>query len=262
MDYFTGKAAIVTGAARGIGFATARLLAMRGASVVITDILEDRLKISEADLHSKGLSASSVLCDVSDYGDCRKAVDAVIERYGRLDILVNNAGISIVAPFDECLPETCARLINVNFNGSVNMTMAALNEIKKSKGHIAFVSSVSGIRAIPTGSIYSSSKAAIRSLAESLRVELKKHGVHVGVICPGFTTSDPEKTVMKGDGSPRPIDRAPHDTPEGVAKGIAELIEERKRELILTPVGKLTHALQRLSPRLLDFILERKELRS
>jgi len=262
MEYFKGKTAIVTGAARGIGFATAAALAQRGASVVMTDILEERLKRSETELRAKGLNAVSVLCDVSDYSSCENALSFTLDNFAKLDILINNAGISIVAPFEECSADTCAKLMNVNFMGSVNMTLACLDEIKKTKGNIIFVSSVSGIRAIPTGSIYSSSKAAIRSLAESIRLELKKYGIHVGVITPGFTTSDPEKTVMKGDGSPRPIDRAPHDTPDGVASKILNLAEQRKRELVLTPMGKLTYILERISPELLDFILERKDLRN
>jgi NAD(P)-dependent dehydrogenase (short-subunit alcohol dehydrogenase family) len=262
MNFFRGKVVLITGAARGIGLATAELLARRGASVVITDILEERLIESVSLLKSKGLDVLSVTCNVTDYESCVKAVNKAVETYGKLDILINNAGISIVAPFEECLPDTCARLMDVNFMGAVNMSLAGLEAIKASKGHIIFVSSVSGIRAIPTGSIYGASKAALRSLAESLRLELKPHGVHVGVISPGFTTSDPTKTVMKGDGTPRSIDRAPHDTPEGVAARIAALIEKRQRERILTPVGKLTNILQRLSPSILDFILARKELRN
>ena len=262
MNFFKGKVAIITGAARGIGFATAELMASRGASVMITDILEERLKESVSLLKSKGLDVQSATCSVTDYESCAMAVRKAVETYGRLDILINNAGISIVAPFEECLPDTCARLMDVNFMGAVNMTLAGLNAIKASKGHIIFVSSVSGIRAIPTGSIYGASKAALRSLAESIRLELKPYGVHVGVITPGFTTSDPTKTVMKGDGTPRPIDRAPHDTPQGVAAGIEALIEKRQRERILTPVGKITNILQRLSPYILDFILARKVLRN
>ena len=262
MNFFKGKVAIITGAARGIGFATAELMASRGASVMITDILEERLKESVSLLKSKGLDVQSATCNVTDYESCAMAVKKAVETYGRLDILINNAGISIVAPFEECLPDTCARLMDVNFMGAVNMTLAGLNAIKASKGHIIFVSSVSGIRAIPTGSIYGASKAALRSLAESIRLELKPYGVHVGVITPGFTTSDPTKTVMKGDGTPRPIDRAPHDTPQGVAAGIEALIEKRQRERILTPVGKITNILQRLSPYILDFILARKVLRN
>jgi len=149
----------------------------------------------------------------------------------------------------------------VNVLGSINMTLAALAPLKESKGHLVFVSSVSGIRAIPTGSVYSASKAFLRSLAESLRLELKPHGVHVGVIVPGFTTSDPGKTVMGGAGDPQPIDRPPHDTPEGVARGIARLIEKRERERVLTRLGKATAVLQRLSPSLVDRILEGRELK-
>jgi dehydrogenase/reductase SDR family member 7B len=262
MDYFNGKVVLITGAARGIGFATAELLAGRGASVMITDILEERLKESVSLLKSKGLDVMSVPCNVTDYESCAGAVKKTLESYGRLDILINNAGISIVANFEECTSSTCAKLMDVNFMGSVNMTLAALDALKASKGHVIFVSSGTGIRAIPTGSIYGASKAAIRSLAESLRLEFKPYGIHVGVITPGFTTSDPTKTVMKGDGMPRPIDRAPHDTPAGVAAGIAVLIEKRQRERILTPVGKIGNVLQRLSPFILDFVLARKELRN
>ena len=93
-----------------------------------------------------------------------------------------------------------------------------------------------------------------------MRLELKPSGVHVGVIFPGFTVSDPDKTVMRGDGTPRPINRPPHDTPEGVAKGIARLIERRERERILTPLGKLTAILQRISPALMDRIIEGRRL--
>lgn len=262
MNYFEGKVVLITGAARGIGFATAELLAGFGASVVITDIMEERLKESVSLLKSKGLDVTGFPSNVTDYESCAGAVKKTVEAYGRLDILINNAGISIVAKFEECLSGTCAKLMDVNFMGSINMSLAGLEALKATKGHIVFVSSVSGIRAIPTGSIYGASKAAIRSLAESLRLEFKPYGIHVGVITPGFTVSDPTKTVMKGDGTPRPIDRSPHDTPSGVAAGIAALIEKRQRERILTPVGKITYILQRLSPFILDFVLARKELRN
>jgi len=262
VDFFHDKVVLITGAARGIGFATAELVASRGAKVVITDILEERLKDSSNKLLTIGAEALSVYGDVANPNDCTRAVQETLHRFGRLDILINNAGTSIVAKFEECMPDVCRKLIDVNLMGSVYMTLAALDALKETKGQIVFVSSVSGIRAIPNGSMYSASKAALRSLAESLRVELKPCGVHVGVICPGFTTSDATKTVMRGDGASRPIDRAPHDTPHGVAIGIAKLIEKRQRERILTPLGKITGVLQRLSPSLLDHILANRELKN
>ncbi len=258
----SGKVALVTGSARGIGLATARLLGRRGARVVLSDVLDEELAQAERSLSDEGQSVLAQRCDVSSADDCAALVAATVERFGQLDVLVNNAGISMVAPFAECRPEACQRLIEVNLLGSVYMSLAALAELERARGHLVFVSSVSGIRAIPAGSLYSSSKAALRSLAESLRVELRPKGVHVGVISPGFTTSEASKTVMQGDGTPRPIDRPPHDTPEGVARAIVALLERRERERVLTPLGRLTSALQRLSPSLLDRVLEGRELKS
>ncbi len=262
MEEVDGKVVLITGAARGIGFATAKLLGRSGCRVVVTDILEERLDRAHETLTSLDIDALALRADVTVEEDCVSAVDATLEHFGRLDILVNNAGISIVAPFEETAPSVCKKLFDVNVLGAVRLTHAALGSLKSTSGHLVFVSSVSGIRAIPTGSIYSASKAALRSLAESLRIELRPYGVHVGVITPGFTTSDPEKTVMRGDGSARPIDRPAHDTPEDVAKGILKLIKHRERERVLTAMGKFTAFLQRLSPHLLDIVLENRELKS
>lgn len=257
-----GKVAVVTGSARGIGLATASLLADRGARVVLCDVLDEPLAQAAELLRGRGAEVLTRRCDVSDPEDCAALVAATTDRFGRLDVLINNAGVSIVAPFAEHRPETCRRLMEVNVLGAIYASLAALGELERAKGHLVFVASVSGIRAIPSGALYSASKAALRSLAESLRVELRPKGVHVGVVSPGFTTSDESKTVMRGDGSPRPIHRPPHDTPEGVARAILALIEGRERERILTPLGRVTATLQRLSPALLDRILERRELES
>jgi NAD(P)-dependent dehydrogenase (short-subunit alcohol dehydrogenase family) len=261
-DHFGGKTALVTGAARGIGLATAEALAHRGARVVLADILEGALSEACARLAGQGFEVLGVCSDVSSPQACETLVQTILTHFGGLDILVNNAGVSIVARFEECRPEVCRQLLDVNLLGSIYMTLAALNPIKRARGHLVFVSSVSGIRSIPTGSVYSASKAALRSLAESLRLELKPFGVHVGVVSPGFTTSDAAKTVMSGDGSPRPIARPPHDTPEGVARAIVGLIEGRERERVLTPMGKATALLQRVSPALLDRILASRELKN
>jgi NAD(P)-dependent dehydrogenase (short-subunit alcohol dehydrogenase family) len=261
-DYFHDKVALVTGGARGIGLAIAELLASRGARVVISDVNERDLREAEAGLAAQGATVMAARSDVSTYDDCAALVRAALERFGKLDILVNNAGVSIVAEFEKTRPEVAKKLMDVNLMGSIYMTMAALDALKQARGHVVFLSSVSGLRAIPEGSMYSASKAALRSLAESLRVELRPFGVHVGAIMPGFTTTDPRKTVMNGDGSARPINRPPHDTPRGVARAIARMIEKRRRETVLTPLGKLTALLQRLSPRLLDFLLARRKLRN
>jgi len=262
VDYFQDKVALITGGGRGIGLATAELLASRGAKVVISDVNDDDLSVAAAGLTAQGATVMAARSDVSVDDDCRSVVSAALERFGRIDVLVNNAGVSIVAEFAQTRPEVARKLMDVNLMGTIYMTMAALDALKKSRGHIVFLGSVSGIRAIPEGGMYSASKAALRSLAESLRLELRPFGVHVGVIMPGFTTTDPRKTVMTGDGSARPINRPPHDTPQGVARAIARMIEKRRRERVLTPLGKLTSVMERLSPSLLDLLLSGRKLQN
>jgi NAD(P)-dependent dehydrogenase (short-subunit alcohol dehydrogenase family) len=262
VDYFDGKVVCITGGARGIGFAVARLLGSRGARIAVSDVEEQILEEAGSSLGSEGIEVLVEKADVTSYEDCRRLTEKTLSRFGKLDILVNNAGVSVVSNFEECTAEVIERLYRINLIGQVLMTRAGLDALKESRGQILFMSSVSGIRAIPTGSLYSSSKAALRSFAESIRLELKPYGIHVGVIFPGFTTTDPRKTVMKGDGSPRPIDRPPHDTPEGVAKGVARMLENKERERVLTLMGKLTLLLQRLSPPLLDKYLQNRELKN
>lgn len=251
---------LVTGSARGIGYAVAEAFAQTGAKIVLSDVQQDLLAAAKQRLESSGAEVFAQVCDVSDPDACVGLVDAAVAHFGGLDVLVNNAGISIVSDFEQCRPTVMSKLVQVNLLGSMFMTQAALPAIRASKGSLVYVSSVSGIRAIPRGALYSASKAGIRSFAESLRVELAGCGVHVGVVSPGFTTSDEAKTVMRGDGSARPIDRPAHDTPEGVAKQVLTLVRRRQRERILTPLGQLTAVLQRLSPYLLDKVLERRAL--
>lgn len=254
---FSGKVALVTGSARGIGLAIARALGREGATVMLSDVLDGPLARAAEGLHAEGIAVRSRKTDIADPGQCRDLVDAVLDRDGRLDVLVNNAGISIVAPFAETRPEVCKKLVDVNVLGSMYMTAAALEALTRARGSVVFVASVSGVRAIPSGAVYSASKAALRSFAEGLRLELHDHGVHVGVVSPGFTPTEASKTVMRGDGTARPIDRPAHDTPEGVARQTVALIAGRERERVLTPLGKATHLLQRLSPTLVDHVLRR-----
>ena len=261
-DHFVGKVAVITGSARGIGLAIAEQLGAQGARVVLSDVLDDELRRAARRLEDQSIRVHARRTDVTDAGECQDLIDFCLEQEGRLDILVNNAGISIVENFENCRPEVCRKLIDVNLMGAVHMTHAALSALKESRGHVIFIASVSGIRAIPTGSLYSASKAALRSFAEALRLELRPHGIHVGVVSPGFTPTEAAKRVLRGDGSARPINRPAHDTPEGVARQTVALIRRRERERVLTPLGKLTSVLQRVSPSLVDRILAGRELQS
>lgn len=137
-DYFEDKVALVTGSARGIGLAIAAALGARGARVVLSDVLDDELSDAARQLEARGVEVLARRADVTDSGECEALVAAALERFGKLDLLVNNAGISIVASFEECRPETCRRLIDVNVMGSIYMTLAALEALKRTRGHLVF----------------------------------------------------------------------------------------------------------------------------
>ena len=104
MDYLQDKVVLITGAARGIGFATAKLLGGRGAKVVVSDVIDDALQEAEKNLQADGVEALAVRSDVTDYHECEVLVKAAVDRFGKIDVLINIAGVSIVAEFVDCRP--------------------------------------------------------------------------------------------------------------------------------------------------------------
>jgi NAD(P)-dependent dehydrogenase (short-subunit alcohol dehydrogenase family) len=184
-----GKVALVTGGARGIGFATCRALIGRGASVVVVDLEQSDAEHAAAqlhDTHALGLGA-----DVTDRGALQRAVAATVERFGGLDVVVANAGIaSRVATFRAMAPENFERVLDVNLNGVCLTVEAALPQIVPRRGHVVVISSIyaftNGVGAIP----YAMSKAAVEQLGRALRVELSPHGASATVAYFGFIDTE------------------------------------------------------------------------
>lgn len=251
MDYFKGKVALITGSSRGVGFATAKLLAERGAKIVLTARGEKRLFDSLSKLESIGAHARALAGDVSRYEDCQKMVNAAIDHYGRLDILVNNAGISMRGNFSDITVDVCRQVLETNLLGSVYTTKAALSYLSAAHGHLVFISSIAGLFGLPGASVYCSSKKALSGFGESLRLELSSE-IHVGEVYLGFTEHDPEKRILAADGTMTLPDRPAHHTQQYAAELIVKLIERRRKRLIMTPVGKLGWFAYRLSPTLVE----------
>ena len=185
----TGKVALVTGGARGIGFATARALVARGASVVIVDLQADAAAGAAAQLHDT--RALGLAGDVTDRGAMQRAVAAAVERFGGLDVVVANAGIaSRVATFRASSPETFERVLDVNLMGVYRTVDAALPEIVRRRGHIVVISSVyafiNGVGEVA----YAMSKAGVEQLGRALRVELAQHGAGASVAYFGFIDTE------------------------------------------------------------------------
>ena len=252
---FSGKVALVTGASRGVGFATARALVLRGAKVVITARGESRLATARAQLERLGGQVESVCGDVGVYEDAERMAAAALDRFGRLDIVVNNAGVSMRGTFAELAPEVCRSVTATNLMGCINVSKAAINEIVKNKGNIVFISSIAGLFGLPGASIYCATKKALTGLTESLRLELIPQGVHVGVVYLGYTEHDPEKRILAADGSLVPPDRPAHHTQAHAADLIINMLAKRKRQLIMTPAGSVGAFVYRMSPALLEWLI-------
>ena len=232
-----GKVALVTGAARGIGFATAQTLIARGASVVVVDLDEGAARRAAADLH--GTRALGLAADVTDRGAIRRAVATAVEHFGGLDVVVANAGIaSRGATLRSVAPETFDRVIDVNLMGVCRTVDAALPEIVRRKGHVVVIASVyafiNGIGAIP----YAMSKAGVEQLGRALRVELAPHGASASVAYFGFIDTemvhraidqDPMVDTMQG-ALPKVLRKRLNPSVAGAA--IVEGIEKRSARII------------------------------
>ena len=183
-----GKVAIVTGAARGIGFATATELARRGAAVVVLDLDPEAAAAAAAALPGPALGLAA---DVTDRGAMQRVVAETVERYGGVDVVVANAGIaSRGATFRAMSGETFDRVLDVNLNGVHRTVAAALPEIIARRGHVVVVSSVyafvNGAGATP----YAMSKAGVEQLGRALRIELAQHGAGASVAYFGFIDTE------------------------------------------------------------------------
>ncbi len=254
------KVVIVTGSSRGIGKKLAEELGRKGANIVLNGSNKSVLEQAKDELLSTGLSVSSCQGDISDFVDCQKVVDHTIFKFGRIDALINNAGICSKSNLDEIQPEVFKKIIDVNLTGSVYMTKAALPYIKRTKGSILFIGSIAGIHGIGDYSAYSSSKAALKTIVESLRIELCDHKVYVGYANVGFTENDPQKTFLDKNGDLIPVPSRKEIKQEPVRTVAARLIKmiERKRSIqTFSFIGKLNDWVSRISPDLVHRILLR-----
>ena len=194
----SGKVALVTGAARGIGLATAGALVARGASVAIVDLDASAAEQAAAQVHDS--RAIGLAGDVTDRGAMQRAVATVVERFGGLDVVVANAGIaSRGATFRAMSSESFERVLDVNLMGVYRTVEAALPEIVRRRGHVVVISSIyaftNGIGAVP----YAMSKAAVEQFGRALRVELVQHGASASVAYFGFIDTEMVHQAIDAD---------------------------------------------------------------
>ena len=192
MERFTGRAAIVTGAASGIGRATVIRLAQEGALVLAVDVNADGLTETVASAIEQGTAGGAAVAHVGDVGDEASVIETVnraASEFGRLDVLANIAGIMRTANSHECPTDLWDLVIRVNLTGTYLMCREALPHLIESGGNIVNAASTSSHFGHPWMAAYASSKGGVAALTQTLAVEYAKRGVRVNAIAPGSVES-------------------------------------------------------------------------
>ncbi|MVT10366.1 SDR family oxidoreductase [Chitinophaga tropicalis] len=250
---FQNKVVVITGGTSGIGKALAEAFLQAGARVAVCGRKQDSLQALEQELATDSLYTYQA--DVSKEEDCKRFIDQVITRLGKVDILINNAGISMRALFRDAEVSVLKQLMDINFWGTVYCTKYALPSVLANNGTIVGVSSIAGYRGLPGRTGYSASKFAMQGFLEALRTENLHTGVNVMWVCPGFTASNIRNTALNEQGRAQgetPLDESRLMSAEAVAQSILKAIYKRKRTLVLTGQGKLTVLLSKLIPGIAD----------
>ena len=194
---FAGKVALITGAAVGIGRATALLMAERGADLVLLDVNAQKLAAVKEECEKFDRKVEIFACDVSDEAEVGKTVGEAIERFGKIDVLVNNAALwRSFTPFLELSTDEWHRFFNINVFGTVFVTKAVLPcMVAQNWGRVINVASVAGVYGNAKMSHYSATKGAVISLTKALAKEMAACGVTVNAISPGTVTSSTNEDV-------------------------------------------------------------------
>jgi NAD(P)-dependent dehydrogenase (short-subunit alcohol dehydrogenase family) len=217
---FENKVALVTGAASGMGLATARAFAGAGAAVVLADVDKDAVQTAAGELASAGRQAIGVTCDVTDEGQAAAMVECAVTTFGRLDMAFNNAGIQ--APPSDAADETAENFDRVNAVNLRGVWTAQKHELRQMReqgsGAIVNCSSLGGLVGLPERAAYHASKHGVIGLTKSVAVEYAPKGIRVNAVCPGVIDTPMVAGML-----------------EGQAAAMAEIMKEQ-------PIGRLGRA--------------------
>jgi NAD(P)-dependent dehydrogenase (short-subunit alcohol dehydrogenase family) len=198
---FSGKVALVTGAASGMGLATARAFAEAGAAVVLADSREDAVNAEAQKLVANGRSAIAVRCDVSDDGQVASLVNRTVAEFGRLDAAFNNAGVmACIAPTADSTREEWDRVIGINLRGVWSCMKYELRQMERQgSGTIVNNASVGAVTGNPGISSYIASKHGVVGLTRTAALEYIKHGIRVNAVNPGLIDTQIARDVVSGN---------------------------------------------------------------
>ena len=209
MQTISGKTALITGAGRGIGRATAIAFAKEGINVGLVGRTLENLQNVAEELKTFDVKVAIATADVANIESITVAVESIRAELGAIDILVNNAGISKFGKFLELSPEDWTNIVDVNVKGVYYTTRAVLPEmIERQVGDIINISSTAGQKGAPITSAYTASKAAVIGMSESLMLEVRKHNIRVVTLTPSTVATDMAVELQLTDGNPEKVMQA------------------------------------------------------
>lgn len=242
MSNIQDKVILVTGASSGIGEACARLLAEKGAHLLLGARRTERLERLVGEIREAGGSAEYRRLDVTCREDVQAFVDFAVARFGRVDVLINNAGVMPLSPLDALKVDEWDRMIDVNIRGVLHGIAAALPLMQAQRsGQLVNVASVGAYSVVPTGAVYCATKYAVRAISEGLRLEVGGD-IRVTLISPGVVESELADTIS--DPQAREMIREYRKvciTPDAIARAVAYAVEQPAdvdvSELIVRPTA-------------------------
>ena len=254
---------VVVGASSGIGRETALQFAKRGAKLVVSTRSEAKIAPLVDEIRGFGGEVTAVVADVTVFEQVKAIADRAVEVYGRLDTWVHCPAIAVYAGFEKTKPEEFQRVIDVGLMGQVYGAMAALPHLKREgRGALIHLSSVLGRRSVPLQSSYCTAKHGMEGFIEAMRVELQHEGIPISVtsVKPAAVNTPLYNNALTRLGV-KPASLPPFYEPSLVADAILYVAEHPTRDFLVGDVGRMIDVLQRLSPSLVDFILERVAFR-
>lgn len=252
-----GQVILITGASSGIGLATARRAAKRGARLILVSRNAEALWKIADDINSDGGTAIHVVADVADPSQLQNAANQGIEKFGRIDTWINNAGVSVYGKIRDVNLEDDKRLFETNFWGVVHGSRLAV-EYLKNGGMLINVGSVLSDRAIPLQGMYSASKHAVQGFTDALRMEIEEEGlpIQVTLIKPSAIDT-PYIQHAKNYLKVEPTNPPPVYSPDLVADTILHAVEHPAREYYVGGGGRLLAWLGKQAPGLMDLLMEK-----
>jgi short-subunit dehydrogenase len=251
---------LVTGASSGIGAATARLFASQGYRLVLAARRLERLQALASDVRAGGGHALPIQADLGRLEDIQKLAETALENFGQVDLLFNNAGFGRLDWLEELDPRADVQAqLQVNLLGSIWLTQAILpHMIERRQGHIINMSSVAGLLATPTYSVYAASKFGLRGFSQALRREVGMYGIHVSVIYPGGAATEFSQHARIRRKTRSTTPSWLRLSAEDVARAVLSLARRPRRSLVIPWPMRLAVWVGALFPGLVDRLIERR----